>query len=222
MKDPVQGEAYVLSFSDSGASLTVRGPNVPASTVHVDDVPKDRANWPTPGQTLRATIDRSDPSNVEIDWAGPRVSSAPPPEPDPPPAPTAAPATSVSAQPAQFGDFSEATIKAATDAGVDLNQLQQTHPGAQIDVSSWNAMQGGTGSLTDQIKAAMEVAQQYQQAAGQMPTPMTPDTASIAKPHAGDDVDDTLASLEKLVKLRDAGVLTDAEFETAKRKVLED
>nr|MBA3300404.1 SHOCT domain-containing protein [Thermoleophilaceae bacterium] len=117
------------------------------------------------------------------------------------------------------------SIDAAGASGVDVNELQKMLPGAQIDVTteSWNAMQGG-GSLSEQIKAAMEVAQQYQQAAGQIQTPGMPDTASTASAGSGpeDEVDDTLSQLEKLVALRDGGVLTDAEFETAKQKILGD
>jgi len=219
MKDPVQGEVYVLSCSDSGATLTARGPELPATTVRTEDVPKDRSKWPEGGQTLRATIDRADPTNIEVDWEGPRQNHAPP-APPPPPAADAAPAAAQApAQPPP-----QASIDAAGASGVDVNELQKKFPGAQIDVTteSWNAMQGG-GSLSEQIKAAMEVAQQFQQAAGQMQAPGTPDTASIASAGAAaaHEVDDTLAQLEKLVELRDGGVLTDAEFETAKKKILE-
>jgi hypothetical protein len=55
--------------------------------------------------------------------------------------------------------------------------------------------------------------QQYQQQAYQQ-------QAAPPPPAAGDSTDDLIAQLDKLGKLRDSGVLTDAEFEAQKAKLL--
>lgn len=47
-----------------------------------------------------------------------------------------------------------------------------------------------------------------------------PEAAAAPATPEVDDVDDTLEDLERLVKLRDAGALTDAEFEEQKQRIL--
>ncbi len=49
---------------------------------------------------------------------------------------------------------------------------------------------------------------------------MTPPPISITPPAGDADVDDVVASLERLVKLRDAGALTPEEFEAQKARIL--
>ncbi|MGO4255821.1 SHOCT domain-containing protein [Marmoricola sp. RAF53] len=61
-------------------------------------------------------------------------------------------------------------------------------------------------------------AQQYQQQqAQQYAAPPPPPPAPVA---AADDGPDMLEQLEKLIGLRDAGALSEAEFEVAKAKIL--
>jgi hypothetical protein len=48
------------------------------------------------------------------------------------------------------------------------------------------------------------------------------DGAPVPPPADGDPMDERLARLERLAKLRDQGALTDEEFEAQKRQVLED
>jgi hypothetical protein len=78
---------------------------------------------------------------------------------------------------------------------------------------------GLSGDLNEQIQQAMEIAQQAMQQAQQeqgIPTAEPP-----AADHPGDNmVAERLAQLERLAGLRDSGVLTDAEFEAEKAKVL--
>jgi hypothetical protein len=60
-------------------------------------------------------------------------------------------------------------------------------------------------------------AQQYQQ---QQYAPPPPAPAPAPAPAASSGTDDLIEQLDKLGKLRDSGVLTDAEFEAQKAKLL--
>jgi hypothetical protein len=77
---------------------------------------------------------------------------------------------------------------------------------------------GLNGDLNEQIQQAMEIAQQAMQKSQQQGMP------SADPPEADDPsqnmVAERLAALERLASLRDSGVLTDAEFEAEKVKVL--
>ena len=69
--------------------------------------------------------------------------------------------------------------------------------------------------------AAQDSAQAQQQQQYAQPPPQqyyAPPPA--AEPAAGSDPDELIAQLEKLGRLRDSGVLTDAEFEAQKAKLL--
>jgi putative oligomerization/nucleic acid binding protein len=77
---------------------------------------------------------------------------------------------------------------------------------------------GLNGDLNEQIQQAMEIAQQAMEKSQQQGMP------SADPPEADDSsqnmVAERLAALERLASLRDSGVLTDAEFEAEKVKVL--
>lgn len=85
---------------------------------------------------------------------------------------------------------------------------------------------GLSGDLNERIQQAMQIAQQTMQqgATGMTPPQATP--TEPAQPPAGDAEPDEnmvakrLAQLEQLARLRDSGVLSDAEFEAEKIKVL--
>jgi hypothetical protein len=94
---------------------------------------------------------------------------------------------------------------------------------------------GLSGDLNEQIQQAMQIAQQAMEQAqeGTPPTELavsaatpgsapTAETTSAAAPDAPSSnmVEERLAALERLAKLRDSGVLSDAEFEAEKIKVL--
>src|SRR3712207_16856 len=76
IKDPVRGSAQVVSceahrgdssWQNCRMQLVVRAPGVaPTSVEHRAIVRADR--WPVPGMALPATIDRSDPTRVKIEW----------------------------------------------------------------------------------------------------------------------------------------------------------
>jgi negative regulator of sigma E activity len=54
----------------------------------------------------------------------------------------------------------------------------------------------------------------------QQPVQYAPEPVQYAEPPAASGTDDRLAQLKQLGELRDAGVLTDAEFEAQKGKIL--
>jgi Short C-terminal domain len=71
--------------------------------------------------------------------------------------------------------------------------------------------QGRWAAQEQQAAAAPQYAQ---------PAQYAPEPASYAEPPAASGTDDKLAQLKQLGELRDAGVLTDAEFEAQKGKIL--
>ena len=83
---------------------------------------------------------------------------------------------------------------------------------------------GLSGDLNEQIQQAMQIAQQAMQQGGAIPpvqaatAPAAPTgDASADRPNM---VEVRLAQLERLASLRDAGALSDAEYEAEKVKVL--
>lgn len=76
--------------------------------------------------------------------------------------------------------------------------------------------QAGRWSSQDQQQYEAEQYQQQQQQQYAPPPPPPPPPAPVA----ADDGPDMLEQLQKLGALRDAGVLTDAEFDAQKAKIL--
>ena len=74
--------------------------------------------------------------------------------------------------------------------------------------------QVGRWEKQSQQQAAQQQPQQYQQPPQQAAPP------APAAPPAGDDMDAKIEQLQKLAKLRDAGILTDEEFAAEKAKLL--
>jgi Short C-terminal domain len=71
----------------------------------------------------------------------------------------------------------------------------------------------------DQADAQAYQEQQYAPPPQQQYAP-PPQQYAPPTPPQGDDMDDKIASLTKLGQLRDQGILTDAEFEAQKAKIL--
>jgi hypothetical protein len=71
----------------------------------------------------------------------------------------------------------------------------------------------------DQADAQAYQEQQYAPPPQQQYAP-PPQQYAPPPPPQGDDMDDKIASLTKLGQLRDQGILTDAEFEAQKAKIL--
>ena len=84
---------------------------------------------------------------------------------------------------------------------------------------------GLSGDLNQQIQQAMQIAQQaMEQAQDGVPAPAAsvpaPESAPAPQDTSTNMVEERLAQLERLAALRDSGVLSDAEFEAEKIKVL--
>jgi Short C-terminal domain len=76
--------------------------------------------------------------------------------------------------------------------------------------------QQGRWAAQEQAAAAQQQPAQY----APEPAQYAPEPAQYAEPPAASGTDDKLAQLKQLGELRDAGVLTDAEFEAQKGKIL--
>jgi hypothetical protein len=74
------------------------------------------------------------------------------------------------------------------------------------------------GRWQDQADAQAYQEQQYAPPPQQYAPP--PQQYAPPPPAQGEDMDDKIASLTKLGQLRDQGILTDAEFEAQKAKIL--
>lgn len=119
---------------------------------------------------------------------------------------------------AQELSFTPATPEAnVTPASSAPNVAPQTGTPQAFDLGSYNELRndalkaafglGGSNRLENVISEAMHVAEAYQQSALQQMGAAAP---------AGDPLD----RIKKLNDLRQAGALTDAEFEAQKKKIL--
>ena len=83
---------------------------------------------------------------------------------------------------------------------------------------------GLSGDLNEQIQQAMQIAQQAMQQGGVIPPVQDATSPAATIGDAPDErpnmVEVRLAQLERLASLRDAGALSDAEYEAEKVKVL--
>jgi hypothetical protein len=202
MKDPVRGQAQVVScsmcpdhstYSNCSMQLVVSAQGVPATSLSKTDMVRaDR--WPSPGMTLPVTVDRSNPKRVKVEW-GEVESSRDRAEHD-----ADALAAMMRGEPtANAMPFAAGGVDVVNLSGGDLTDLPEEKKAKLrmlgIDPSLLAAQQGGG-------------------------PPMPPPQEAVAD--SDDEVDEQLARLAKLGKLRDAGVLTPAEFDAQKRRILED
>ena len=76
MQDPVRGQAQVVTcsphshgiYSNCHMQLVVQAEGVPATPVDLHDGNVHQGKWPYPGMTLPVTVDRADPTKVEVEW----------------------------------------------------------------------------------------------------------------------------------------------------------
>lgn len=200
MKDPVPGQAQVVSCSahrgdgtweNCEMQLVVQAEGVPATSTSKSDMVR-ADRWPTPGMTLPVTVDRAKPERVKIEW-GEIESSRDRGE--------------------QTADAMAAMMRGEAPAG-GLG-------GANAQVI--NASGTDPRLLPEEKKAKLRMLgidpDQLAQQQGFGLAPAAPSQAAAAG--SDDEVDEQLARLAKLGQLRDAGVLTPAEFEQQKRRILE-
>jgi hypothetical protein len=209
MKDPVRGTAQVVSCSgyrgdgmlqNCHMELVVQAEGVPATAVQFQGL-VHRNKWPQPGMTLPVSVDRADPTRVKIEWdevesgrdRGQRTAEA------------IAAAMRGEGGAAPMGFPAGLTPQVVNLSGRDLSQLSEEQK-AKLRM---------LGIDPDALAAAQ----------GQAPA--TPDPAATPPPMPGTqpaaqgDPDQRVALLERLARLREQGLLTEAEFEVEKKRILE-
>ncbi len=153
MKDPVDGTAQVVGSSgppDSGTSsnvnltLVVQAEGVPATSVeHSCLAPMKK--WPSPGETLPVTFDRSDPDRLKIRWDDIPDSSDV----------ALQQAQALAAQMNQGGGAGQVVTGQSGDVSEIVAALQQAMPGAQIQVDGAGAAPaaggGASGGQDDKV-----------------------------------------------------------------------
>jgi len=95
-------------------------------------------------------------------------------------------------------------------------------PGLLRGVARTAVVAGTATAVSGRVQRRQQgrwAAKEQQQAAAQAPPPQE-QVQYVDEPPAAPSTDDKLAQLKQLGELRDAGVLTDAEFEAQKGKIL--
>ena len=94
-------------------------------------------------------------------------------------------------------------------------------PGLIRGIARTAAVAGTASAVAGRVQHRQQGkwAAQDQAAAAEQAAPPAPEP-QYAEPPAAPSMDDKLAQLKQLGELRDAGVLTDAEFEAQKGKIL--
>jgi hypothetical protein len=153
MKDPVDGTAQVVGSTQppenatSGhvkLTLVVQGNGVEATSVEYSCIAPSK-KWPFPGQTLPVTVDRADPTLIKVRWD------------DVPKAGDVAKqqADALAAQMQQGGGVAPGISGAGADVNQIVQALQQSMPGAQINVDG----AGAVGDAAPQSDGEDRVAQ---------------------------------------------------------------
>lgn len=208
IKDGEPGTA-VVRVAGSPLQLEVHVPNrSPYPVVYDGDVPADKA--PVVGARLPVLVDREDPQRLRVQWDEVVGAGVP---------------TTVTSTSAPGVVVTTQTIDASDHPEV-IDQVTDMLKAQGIDIAAM------TGGATIQMGQPMdpEDAERFRQnmlgmlgsmgieAPGAGPTfgAVPPPTAMPAD----DGVDDVVESLERLVKLRDAGALTPEEFDAQKARIL--
>jgi len=199
MSDPVRGTAQVVSAS----SYNGRGV-MQSCTMHLvvqaEGVPATpvefsglvhRKRWPRPGMALPVTVDRANPQKVNIEWDEVERSDD---------------------RARHSAEDMAAAMRGEGGAGATGMPIAGLGGAQIVNLSGQDLSQ-----LPEEKKQKLRMLgiDPDQLAAQQGAAPVPP------SPAPGDQMDDRLEQLERLAKLRDQGVLTDAEFEEQKKQILE-
>jgi hypothetical protein len=199
MKDPTSGTAQVVSCSANRGrgvwqnchmELVVQADDVPATAVEFQGL-VHRQRWPTPGMTLPATIDRTDPRRVKIEWDEMTTS--------------------------RERSHETAEGLAAAMRGEGGGQAAGGL-GALGGANVVNLSGRDFSDLTEEQKQKLRMLgvdpDALAASQGQAPPDRTKESDS------DEEMDDRLGQLERLTKLHEQGALTDAEFEAQKAQIL--
>jgi hypothetical protein len=224
IKNPVRGSAQVVSSTQAphGATsgncrlhLVVSVPGHPAFAVDEGFIIKVK-KWPHPGQTLPIVASQSNPTDFKIlwneiqDWNSQASTRA---------AQIAAALNQQAPPPGQYEQYSPAPQPGTPGTPMVMingrpaapEELKQYEAMTGMDLDGDGRIAGGAaapgGGLQGLIASAM---------GGMQPPP--PQVAADDPPGAGDD---RIAALERLAALKANGVLTEAEFEAEKARILD-
>jgi len=208
MREPVSGEAYVVSVTEPpddartgfyAMQLVVRVVGMAPATVRHQGVARVSA-WPEPGMTLPVTVDRADPTRLRVEWdrvpttrqrakeAAQRIAAAMGGEPVDP------------AAPGGWGRFTSNTVVVngrTIDAG--------DHPGLREEILRLVGS-GDVDGLHEDILAALR-------ARGIDPGA----EPEAARPAA----EDPAHRLRRLAQLHAEGLIDDAEYQTRRRRIVD-
>lgn len=213
--DPVRASAQIVSMTqapDSATSgtcrmhLVVTVPGHPSYALDDQFIVKVK-KWPSPGQVLPLVASQSDPRKFKIlwdeipDWDTTAAAQ------------TAQLAAAMNEQPEppagqQPPGHSSSPVVMINGRPATPEELRQYEAMTGMDLDGDGRIAGGAaapgGGLQGLIAGAM---------AGAQPTATPTDLPGSA--------DDRVAALERLVALKESGVLTEAEFETEKARILD-
>ncbi len=200
MRDPVRGTAQVVSASMNRGrgvlqmctiQFVVQAEGVPPTAVAHHGL-VHRDRWPMPGMVLPVTVDRADPQRVDIEWD--EVQSS--------------------------GDRSRQSAENLAAMMRGEGAPTGTPAGGAGGPMVVNLSGRDLSQISEEQKAKLRMlgidpdALAAQQGGAAPPPPPAP-------PAEDDVVDERLARLERLAKLKEQGVLTDEEFEAQKRQILQ-
>jgi Short C-terminal domain len=244
IRDPISGIAQVVGCDPPPTAalgmpcrvqLVVQGAGIaPFSVDQTVDVPEGK--WPTQGQSLPVTFDRNHTDRLRIEWdqvgagATPATTLPAMPTRAAPVAPTqvfdaptpADPShveastvvgTSVNGGPMQWA--SAMNSPQAKEAIARAEKMMNMDLDGDGTVAGAPAQPGQQMDLNKIMQQAQEQLAAFQQQGG-----FATLGSGGAMPTAPAGGDDTISKLEELAKLRDRGVLNDAEFEQQKKRIL--
>ena len=199
MDDPVRGTAQVVSATMHHGRGIYQMCDIQL-VVQAEGVPATavafgglvhRDRWPFPGAVLPVTVDRADPHNVSIDWD----------------------------EVASSKDRSRASAESL--AAMMRGDPTGTQVGALGGVPMVVNVSGtDLGQLSEEQKAKLRMFGIDPDAvAAQALAPSDPGT--VIPPPPSEQADERLDLMERLLKLREQGALTDEEFEAQKRQILD-
>jgi hypothetical protein len=202
IKDPVRGSAQIVSTTRAPHNATsgncrmhlvVSVPGHQAFAIDDEFIVRVK-KWPSPGQTLPIVASQSDPTRFKILWD-------------------------------ELPSWESQASAQAAQLAAAMNQQEPPPTGdGQPTYQPYNP-QPGPGSPTVMINGRPASPEEVQQAEAMTGLDLDGDGRIAGGAPAGTDrpgtVDDRVAALERLAALKDGGVLTDAEFEAEKARILD-
>ncbi|MHB8694422.1 MAG: SHOCT domain-containing protein [Solirubrobacteraceae bacterium] len=197
MKDPVEGTATLVSYVETNARNEFDVTVIAQVIVTADGIPPTAVEWITGIPHSQLPISPGRVWNVQVDRNNPKHLKAD------------------TKQARQDGE-------AAHQAG--RAEAEQLAASMRREAGSGTASPNPEGASPAPLNPAIQVigadSAQAQAIMAAVQERLGVDLAGVVPSAAQPRGDDPVATLERLAKLRDAGVLTDAEFEQQKQRIL--